>query len=568
MKVSPFSYDIRRVQWPFVALLIVIFSMVFTMELPTQVPYAPHDDGLFIRMALAIARGQWLGDAYDEFTLAKGPFHSIVLSLGYRLGFDIGSWVRSVYAASVILFISLGLARANLYQKALTAVVLLLDPWLFTHHGMRLLRDSTFNSLGLTALAFALAAIDHLPFCSSGPLSRRQEVVSLPGWLQPIRMGLAGLALGLMLITREARIVVLALAVVMLVGWFIADLRIGPWRRRLNSTLVCALVLILTMPIPLLSVALANQGRYGLAITNEFEEGAFKGLYQDLLSVQPVGSDFLSKVPVRRSTLDKLVSLAPQSELARTINSLDPLWTTYGCQQNPTICGEYGGGWFMWALRQAMFKTGSLDTPLGFQQMSNRLQQELHLLCTTPDNGLDCVPKASGYFPRPQRWGDGSRTGWRLFLTTSQTLLGLINPPLIDELSRPYVASNPGWRDARKLGVRLPRGMKLGRYDERLAVRFWLAVVLRALLLLVFFVWLLRRRGYARVAVADPGVIILALYVVMQSLVLILIQLTSFKTGAYLAMVSPFFLALLCRMMYGTAGSSARTPLVFAPLTP
>ncbi len=556
MNFFPVSKGSGLKRWLPLALAMVLAYLAFVVELPNNVPFAPHDDGLFIRQALSIAHGEWLGQVYDEFTLAKGSFHSVVLALGHLLGLEAGLWVRLIYAVSALLFCTLGLARASLLQRALSAVFLLLDPWVFTNHGTRLLRDSTYISLGLIAMAFSLAAIDRLPLHSLLLHSKQEVAEPMPGWLQPARLGLAGLALGLMLITREARVVVMVTLGSILVAWFVTALSVRLSRNYLRSAFACALALVLVVPLPLLSVAWANRQSYGLAITNEFEEGAFKVFYQDLLSVQPSGTAFLPWVPVRQSTLSRLIGLAPSSELAQTLGALDPLWTTYGCFQHPSSCGEYGGGWFMWALRQAMFKVGALDSPLGFQQMVLRLHRELNMVCSASGAKLDCTPKASGYLPRPQRWGHGRRTAARVFRTTGQLVFGLINPPLIDELPRPYQAQNPGWRDAERLGVVLPHGARLERYDQRLGIRYWMAVGVRAILILLVLLWLVRHHRSAGLAITDPGVWILLCFVVVQSAVLILIQITSFNIESYLAMVSPFFVSLLCRMMFAAARPS------------
>ena len=73
------------------------------------VPYAPHDDLLFVRLAYSLLNGEWLGP-YTNLTLAKGPFYPL--------------WI----AATTLTGIPLLIAQHLLYILACYIFVLSLRP--------------------------------------------------------------------------------------------------------------------------------------------------------------------------------------------------------------------------------------------------------------------------------------------------------------------------------------------------------------------------------------------------------------------------------------------------------
>jgi hypothetical protein len=71
---------------------------------------------------------------------------------------------------------------------------------------------------------------------------------------------------------------------------------------------------------------LANEQSYSLFISNEFEDGAFKSFYQDLISVKIPGEPYKPWVPITQSALNRLHDLEPDTVLAQTIHHLNPGW--------------------------------------------------------------------------------------------------------------------------------------------------------------------------------------------------------------------------------------------------
>ncbi len=124
----------KRRSWIVVACIFSSLYLVFVGCLPSEIPYAPHDDSLFLQWATDISAGQWLGFNYDELTLSKGPFHSILVAFIHRIGLNPAFGLRSLYLVASLWFSSFVLARAGNWIRSLALLCLLFDPWMFFWH--------------------------------------------------------------------------------------------------------------------------------------------------------------------------------------------------------------------------------------------------------------------------------------------------------------------------------------------------------------------------------------------------------------------------------------------------
>ncbi len=68
--------------------LIVGYLVVATHTPLTIYPGAMHDDGLFIKLGMYLAEGQWLGP-FSQFTLMKGPGYPAFLAVAHWLGISV-----------------------------------------------------------------------------------------------------------------------------------------------------------------------------------------------------------------------------------------------------------------------------------------------------------------------------------------------------------------------------------------------------------------------------------------------------------------------------------------------
>lgn len=506
-----------KLWWP--GLLVCSLYLLLIGTLPFEAnPISPHDDDLFVTLASHIAAGQWLGP-YSALSLAKGPLLPAVMGRAIALGWPVSLVLRSFYALCCWLTCSLALPARPNWLRWLGLSLLLLDPWLLTLPGSRFAREVLFAPLLLLSLALALTALEQ---------GRRL-------WLWA-----AGLSFGLLLICREGRAGVLAIAFTLLMGWLVPQ-----WRQPQRWLAVGLAGLLLLAPV--LGLQRINSRHYGAPISNEFEEGAFKQFYSELVGVNLPGLQAKPYVPLRQEVITAVISNKPRSELALVLRLLDPNWTQFGCRQQASMCGEYGGGWFVWALREAMARVEPLADARSFQRQNQRLLGEVRQLCRQRRQ-FGCRRRSLGFLP----WlpGRGEAIPWMAAAADlGRKGTGLLLPNAVGQAPLSLAPLSPRemqrWSSPwQQLGLQPRNGAQTNQINQRLAAGFHLGQLARlaALGALIALAWSRRQ-----LRIGADGLLLLALGV--QLLLLTTVELTSFRADRYLVTLSPCLTLLILRLI-------------------
>lgn len=532
MKLArPSSCGLRacRPWWPGLLLCGLYLLLLGLVPLEAR-PFSRHDDDLFVSLAHHVANGQWLGP-YGELTLVKGPLLAMVLGVAMAIRLPAGLLLRGLYALCCWLACQWAIPPKPRGLRWLGLGLLLADPWMLTLPGSRYSREALYAGLLLLGLALAVAALQRH---------------------QPALLAAASLVLGLLLICREARLALLPVELGLLMAW----LGGRSWRPK-RSWLAAALALLLFV-LPLLSLQQVNRHIYGVGLSSELEEGSFPKLYSALVSVNVPGLPAKPYVPLRQEVIHHLIQLSPESQLAAVLRQLDPHWTHFGCRQQASMCQEYGGGWLLWALREAMHRAHPQADALSFQQQGKQLHAELQRLCGQKESRtvLDCRRRSIGFLPwlpgREERlpiaaaaWDFGHKT------------LALLLPPLVKLQGHPLGAvqlqplpasSLQRWPAPwQQLGIQ-PRSVpQTKEWNRRLAAVFALGLWARLATAGVVVILLMRRgwAGIKRPSVAD-GLLLLTL--ALQLALLTAVELTSFRADRYLILLSPSLTLLIMRL--------------------
>ncbi len=374
----------RNRLWLAVALALTVLKLWLTRGQGVfALGSAGHDDRLFLELAQHLVRGEWLGP-YNELTLAKGPSYSLFIAAAFSLGVPLFLAQHLFYAFACALFaralrpaISSAAARCAIY------VLLLWNPMTFDGSSMgRVLRQQVYGPLGLLIFAGLIA----LYFRRADP-ARRQ----LP-WV--LLLGLAGAAFYL---TRE-EVIWFAPSVLLLAGaWLLGSWRISratAWRAAggLGLALVVA-------ALPVLVVCAQNKRHYDWFGTCEFRAEEFRDAYGAMLRVR-VGPE-LAYVPVTREARTAMAAASPAfAELQKQFEAgLAPGWA--GASEFfthlPPAQGQIGGGWLVWAFREATAKAGYCGNAAQALIFYRRLARELNQAC---DAGrLPADGPRSGFLP-------------------------------------------------------------------------------------------------------------------------------------------------------------------------
>lgn len=403
-----------RACWWAIICALVFFKLWLVAGQTIRVTWpAPSDDWLFLGNAEHLLNGEWLGP-YNMLTISKGPCLSFFI------------------AAASILFVPLSIAKGLLYAFSCILLVVALRPlvpscgWRFglfavllfnpvtydSHEYMRVLRQSLLPSLSLLILAGVVALY-----------ARREKS---PHRLLPWAVVL-GLALPAFWLTREESV------------WILPSLSL-PWLylvwaiwRQPTEGRKARFGIVLVLPILLWFaglgiVSLLNWWHYGVFTTCEMKQGSFKSAYGSLLRVKH--QQEIPFVPVPRETRERIYAVSPafselrpflEGKLGEAYAANSVFFTGIPAEQR-----EIAGGWFVWALREAVQLSGHSRTAVAADDYYAQLAQEVNNAC---DRGLlPAVGKHSGFLP-PLRWSQAEAiasslwTGMRmLFLFTGMEI--------------------------------------------------------------------------------------------------------------------------------------------------
>jgi hypothetical protein len=343
------------------------------------VGFSGHDDRLFLRMTATILDGRWLGD-YNQMTLAKGPFFSMFAAVAFVLGVPLMTAQHVAYALACGLIIrALRPLAFGTFMRAGLFAALLFNP--ATYHTGRVLRQNITPALSL----FILAAVIALH------LRRKEPTRRLIPWA-----AILGASLSAFSLMREDGIWIAPALLLPLSGtaWLM-------WRDTKAKCLpkLGALTLI---PVSLyaagvLSVCALNWHYYGVFTTCEFRHPAFKAAYGALTRVKP--AHWQPLIPVARETRERIYAVSPAfAELRPELEGqLGINWATnsQSVTGRPPEDREIAGGWFVWALRDAVVAAGHAHTGSEAMAFYARIADEVNKAC---DQGLiEAGPPRTGF---------------------------------------------------------------------------------------------------------------------------------------------------------------------------
>ena len=521
---------------------------------------ADHDDRLALNLAAALLRGEWLG-SYNHLTLAKGPFYSLWIAGVFLLGIPLmqaqqllgaGACVLAVRALAPV--VKSGWGKLGIYS------LLLWNPMSFDAGGLgRVLRQDIYPHLTLMLFAAMIA----LYVRRAAPWRR------LAPWAATL-----GLTWAAFWLNREESIWIVPSLILLGAAYVIGAGRHS--RPALVNTSRVAVIAALGALAPILTVCALNARHYGWFGTVEFRAAAFKDAYGALLRVRP--EEEIPFVPVTRATRERIYAVSPAfAELKPYLEGdIGRDWATISSPL--THCRpeeqEIGGGWFMWALRQAVEAAGHGHDARAALRFYAQIAREVNQAC---DRGtLPAGPHRSGFVPP---WQEGQiaalpRTlldfGWYLISFDDFTAgapgsmgsaaeLDYFRDLTRMRLSRPtealgyeYALPNQQQLDTWKVETLRAAGEILRKVFCALILIAHLVVIIRAVQLA------LRRE------LTYPVVLAVAAWIGCAACLLVcaLVQVTSFPTRSqvYFAPAYPLLLLFVAAVMLDAVRAGCRGP--------
>jgi len=341
----------------------------------------PHDDLLFLRLAESISRGDWLG-GYDQLTLAKGPFLSIFVAATAPLGVPFLLTQELLYQLSAaIVILAVAPVLRSRVLRLLVFALLLFNPATLSSDSTLvgvstavLTREPIYTSLSLLVIAGLIGLWTY----------RERHLLVRIAWSLCL-----GCSLGPFWLTREEGV------------WIVPSLVLGltatawhAWRSECQAPRWRTLM-PLAPPFVLWAAAVGvvdglNWKYYGVFTSTELHSPSFTAAYGALTRVKH--PHWVPNLPVPSDVRAQLYQVSPAArELQRWLEDRGSGWFAYGCPFYPHTCGDLTGGWFIWALRDAVTAAGYHHTGAAAAAFYFRLAQEINDAC---DRGeLDCDPR-------------------------------------------------------------------------------------------------------------------------------------------------------------------------------
>jgi len=382
----------QRLAFAAAALATFIALWLTSTLAPRALGFALADDALFIRLAQSMSDGQWLG-AYDEYTLVKGAFYPLFIATVHVVG------VPLLIAQQAVALIVAGVTAVAMHRLGLPRtmtlilfVVLALSPVAWHPDLVRVTREPLYTSLGLGVFAFAALVL----------LKQNQTPLA-----RMIALGGFSVSFAAYWLTREESVwlypSLAMLALVPAISTGFAWRRNGFSMHRAGASIIPVTLQGAALLLPFVAlasgIALLNQTHYGSFITNEVREGTMPSAYGALLRIRED-----THTPRVFFNADAAARAYAASTAARELKpTLDgprgDTWRRIGCESlalSPCPSG-FGGGWFMWVLREGAREAGHMNDAAASQAFFQKLAGELNAAC---DAGkIPCGPARDGMTP-------------------------------------------------------------------------------------------------------------------------------------------------------------------------
>jgi hypothetical protein len=339
------------------------------MSAPSVIPVSPHDDLLQVRLALKISKGDWLGSYGDlgHLTMVKPPGYPIFLAFSTMLGIS-----PQILVHLVLLIVTAMLVRqiipATLHNARVIVYALgVLWPTLFGAEFSRYYREGLIYVLSLVALLLMMS------ICRTLINKFNKKVLAL-------KLSALGLSLGLVLITKPIALAYVPALSVIFIAILVKQQKNNNSviKRFLLSGGLISLTAIFALTPPAL-VAAQNQKTYGVYQVDSYSGGSFKRAITAITGLPPHTRS--QSEMVSNGQLETLSTVGPYSyEIVKKFRSgnLDN-WTAISCG-NGGACNS-SGGWFMFALRDAIAMTGEDTTAIQFNDSLDKISTEIKSFC-------------------------------------------------------------------------------------------------------------------------------------------------------------------------------------------
>ena len=364
--------------WIAGCLILVLFKLWLLSPQEIIARTAPHDDTLFVGLALNILEGEWLG-AYNQFTLMKGSGYPLFIALSNLLGLPLILSQELLYLGACFLFtFGIRLHGASTAISCLAFGLLAFNP--FTYNFFPNVYPFRFGIYpAVSLMLFALAQI----ILIRASQSRRHWGIALAfglllGWFWNIR--------------GEAIWIAPTLGVFLLSYWYVTVRSARPSTSRRVFTSVVGTAALVWIGLFGVNTAIAtkNYQVYGIYTTNEMTSPAFKSAYGGLLRVR--SNELTRFTPINREQRKLAYQVSPSfRQLERYFES------GRGVRTWMKGFSDYPAAYFPWALRDGLYTIGLFRNAKETHAFLEEIGREIDEGCDSSQ--IDCRPRYTNLAP-------------------------------------------------------------------------------------------------------------------------------------------------------------------------
>ncbi|MCL2221845.1 MAG: hypothetical protein FWC20_06665 [Oscillospiraceae bacterium] len=352
-----------------IASLLIILKFIIVMGHRTVImPHAYHDDVLFFSLASSITEGNWLGP-YNQLTLAKGVFFPLWLAFlnAFSIPLLIGNQALYTLACLFFVYSLRPILKSKIAQLICFAFLLYNPITLGEMQMLRILRDGIYHSLVMFVFAGFI-----------GMFLYRDDVKKMR-----IFSLICGLNFAFAWHTREDTFFVLPFVIAASVAIMLFSLFENKDKKTIKQVILQKTFIrkVLFIALPFLFIFASNQivaginnAWYGRHVVNDFRSSCFQSAYGALSRI--AHDEFYFQIPVPEDARMRAYEVSPAfNELRQFLDDdgSQTWWKVLGGPRN-----DFYGGWFFWALRNAVAEAGYYEHPLYAREFYERLAREIN----------------------------------------------------------------------------------------------------------------------------------------------------------------------------------------------
>lgn len=345
--------------------IILLYFLIFYNRIIPVTSNAGADSTLQVKLAMNLSDGKWLGP-YNDVTLSKGLSFPFLLAVFHslHLPFSIGLVLISLLSTLILMGIVIPFFNHKRLASVVVLIMFLFNPIFFVTSVTQPYRDTVSFSSMVLLIGWSIGSILNFTI----HFNKQSYCFTLIS-------GLIGLCFWENL--REDSSWIYLYLIISFVIIFIFNF--------IKKKNLLKLSLLIVLPLLVLCVentiiATLNYRYYNRFVVNEYKSKDFKEVIGTMSAIK--GKNWVINVPVNtdvRKQLYRYVPISREFEPYLDGNAKDNVqgMKNIGVQE-PSLGRDYQGGWFPWAYRGAVVRTGKIHNSKDFKDYNIKLVQQIN----------------------------------------------------------------------------------------------------------------------------------------------------------------------------------------------